>query len=67
MAYRGDSGPLLVELMKTVPKSFLLGERLRPPKQSAMNSWLPKRMVLLREKSPHIKHSLLVETMNANE
>jgi hypothetical protein len=41
MAYRGDGGPLLVELMKTVPKSFLLGERLRPPK-SAMNSWLPK-------------------------
>jgi hypothetical protein len=42
MAYNRDGGPLLVEPMKAAPESFLLGERLRPPKQSTMNSMLLK-------------------------
>jgi hypothetical protein len=32
MAHHGCGGPLWVELMKAVPESLLLGERLRLPK-----------------------------------
>jgi hypothetical protein len=42
MTYNGVGGPLCGEPMKVVPESSLLGERLRPPKQSVMNSRLPK-------------------------
>jgi hypothetical protein len=55
------------EPMKAVPESFLLGEKLRPPKQSVMNSRLPKRMVSLNEKPPHVKCSSSVETASADE
>jgi hypothetical protein len=36
------SDPLRGEPMKVVHESFLQGERLRPSKQSTMNSRLPK-------------------------
>jgi hypothetical protein len=65
MAHSRDSGLLWVEPMKAAPKSFLMGERLRSPKQSAMNSRLPKRMVSLREKPPHVRCSPSAETMSA--
>jgi hypothetical protein len=52
-----DGDPLWVVPMKMVPKSLHLGERLRPLKQSAMNSRLPKRTVSPREKPPHVKWS----------
>jgi hypothetical protein len=42
MAHRGDGDLLWVEPMMVAPELFLLGERLRPPKQSTMNSKLPK-------------------------
>jgi hypothetical protein len=42
MARSGDGGPQWVEPMKAMPESFLMGERLKPLKQSAMNSRLPK-------------------------
>jgi hypothetical protein len=67
MAHNRVGGPLRGEPMKVELKSFLLGERLRPVKQSAMNSRLPKRMVLLREKPPHVKHSPSVEMVSADE
>jgi hypothetical protein len=38
MAHREDGGLLRVEPMKVAAESFLLGERLRPPKQSVINS-----------------------------
>jgi hypothetical protein len=53
----GDSGSPWAEPMTMVSELSHMGERLRPPKQSAMNSRLPKRMVSLREKSPHNKRS----------
>jgi hypothetical protein len=42
MAHNGDGGPLRVEPMKVASKPSLQGERLRPPKQSKINSMLPK-------------------------
>jgi hypothetical protein len=42
MAHSGVGGPLQGEPMKATSESFLLGERLRPSKQSAMNSKAPK-------------------------
>jgi hypothetical protein len=53
--------------MKAAPKSFLMGERLRPPKQSAMNSRLPKPVISLREKPLHVQRSPLVEMVSADE
>jgi hypothetical protein len=41
IAYSGDSGLLRVEPMVAASELSLRGERLRPPKQSAMNSSLP--------------------------
>jgi hypothetical protein len=41
MAYN-DGDPLWVVPTKIAPKSLPMGERLRPSKQSAMNSRLPK-------------------------
>jgi hypothetical protein len=40
-----DGGPLCTIPTKTVPESCPLGERLRQPKRSAVNSRLPKQMV----------------------
>jgi hypothetical protein len=57
MACSGDGGPLWVEPMKVASEPSPLGERLRPLKQSAMNSRLPKQIVLPREKPPHDRHS----------
>jgi hypothetical protein len=45
MAHNGDGVPLRVEPMTAVPKPSSMGERLRPPKRSAINSKLLKRMV----------------------
>jgi hypothetical protein len=42
MAHNGDGGPQRVEPMKATSESFLLGEGLRPLKQTVMNSRLPK-------------------------
>jgi hypothetical protein len=42
MAHSGDGGSLWVEPMNGASKPSLLGERLRSPKQSAMNSRLTK-------------------------
>jgi hypothetical protein len=44
-----------------------LGERLRPPKQSVMNSNLPKRTVSLSEKPPHVRCSPSVATVRVDE
>jgi hypothetical protein len=63
----GCSDLLQVEPMKVAPESFLLGERLKPSKQSVMNSWFPKQMVSLREKPLHIRCSPLVERASADE
>jgi hypothetical protein len=51
-----DGDPLLVVPMKIASELPPLGERLRPPKQSAMNSRFPKRTVSIREKPPHVRH-----------
>jgi hypothetical protein len=67
MAYSGDGGPMWLEHMKVVFESFLVGERLRPSKQSAMKSRLPKRMVSSREKPPHIKCPQSVEMASVDE
>jgi hypothetical protein len=45
MARRGDGDPLRVEPMKATLEFFLLGESLRSPKQSVMDSRLPKQTV----------------------
>jgi hypothetical protein len=42
MARGGYGSPLQFEPMKVASNPSLLGERLRPPKQSAMKSRLPK-------------------------
>jgi hypothetical protein len=42
MFHSGIGGPLWVEPMKVAPESFLMGERLKPLKQSALNSRLLK-------------------------
>jgi hypothetical protein len=62
----GDGDPLWVVPMKTTHEMLPLGQRLRLSMQSAMNSRLPKRTVLPREKA-HIRHSLLAATVSANE
>jgi hypothetical protein len=53
--------------MKAVLESFFLGERFGPPKQSVMNSRLPKWTVLPREKSLHVKYSPSVEMAIVDE
>jgi hypothetical protein len=53
--------------MKAMPESFLLRERLRPPKQSAINSRLLKRTVSPREKPSHIKHLPSAEMVSVKE
>jgi hypothetical protein len=42
MTHRGDGDPLRVKPMKAATELLLLGERLKPPKSSAMNSKLPR-------------------------
>jgi hypothetical protein len=67
MAYSGDDGPPWVEPMVVTLELLLQGERLRPLKQSTMNSRIPKRMVLLREKPSCEKHSLSAAIVIADE
>jgi hypothetical protein len=67
MAYSGDGGPPRVEPTKVLPESFLLGEKLRLLMQSAMNSRLPKQIVSLMEKPPHVKCSPSAETVSVDE
>jgi hypothetical protein len=67
MARRGDGDPLWVEPMKVTRELFLLGERHRPLKLSAMNLRLPKWTVSLREKPLHVKQSPSVEASSADE
>jgi hypothetical protein len=61
MAHSGDDSPPRAEPMMMAYESSPMGERLRPPKQSVMNSRLPKRMVSPREKPSHDRHSPLGE------
>jgi hypothetical protein len=42
MDHSGNGVPLRVEPMTAAPEPSLMGERLRPPKRSALNSRLPK-------------------------
>jgi hypothetical protein len=44
-----------------------LGERLGPPKQSAMNSRIPKRTILLSKNPPHVMHSPSTVMANSDE
>jgi hypothetical protein len=67
MAYNGDSSPPWVEPRRVASESLPLGERLRPPKQSAMKSRLPKRMVSSPEKQPYVKCLLLAKMASADE
>jgi hypothetical protein len=62
-----DGDPLRFVPTKTVPESLCLAERLRPPKQLAMNSRLPKRTVSSREKPLHVRHSSSVVTVRVDE
>jgi hypothetical protein len=64
---RSDGDPLRVVPMKTAHESLPLGERLKLMKQSAMNSWLPKKMISAREKPPHVRHSPSVVTPSVDE
>jgi hypothetical protein len=57
MARCGDGGPPWVESMAMASELSQVQERLRPPKRSAMNSRLPKRIILPREKPPHDRRS----------
>jgi hypothetical protein len=67
MAHSGDNGLLWVEPAMVASEMSLLGERLWSPKQSVVNSRLPKQMVSLREKPPHDRHSSLATTVSADE
>jgi hypothetical protein len=67
MAHGRDGGPLWDETMMAASELSLLGERLRPPKQSTMNSRLPKRMVSPWEKSSHDRRSLLAVTVSVDD
>jgi hypothetical protein len=64
---RSDGDPLWAIPMKMVPESVPLGERLRLPEQSAINSKLLKRTVLPSEKPLHVNHSLSVVTVSVDE
>jgi hypothetical protein len=48
MARGEDGGPQRVDTMAMVFEPSLQGERLKPSKQSALNSRLPKQIVSLR-------------------
>jgi hypothetical protein len=67
MTHRGDGDPLRVKPMKAATELLLLGERLKPPKSSAMNSKLPRRTVSPREKPPHVKRSPSAATASADK
>jgi hypothetical protein len=67
MAHSRDGGPPWAEPMAMASKPSPVGERLKPPKRSAMNLRLPKRMVSLREKPPHDRHSPSAVTASAND
>jgi hypothetical protein len=62
-----DGGPLWAEPMKAASEPSLLGERLRPLKQLAMNSRLSKRTVSSREKPPHDRCSSSVAMASIDE
>jgi hypothetical protein len=57
MACSGDGGPLWAQPMSMASEASPMGERLRSPKRSAINSRLPKLMVSPREMPPHDSHS----------
>jgi hypothetical protein len=67
IAHYGDDDPLRAEHMTTAFEPPPMGERIRPPKRSAMNSRLPKQMVSPREKPSHNKHSPPMATMSTND
>jgi hypothetical protein len=64
---RSDGDLLCVVPTKIASKWLPMGERLRLPKQSAMNSRLPKQTVSSRENPLHVRHSPLVETASVDE
>jgi hypothetical protein len=57
MARSGDGGPPRAEPITIESEPSPMGERLRPPKRSVMNSRLPKQIVSPREKPPHDRWS----------
>jgi hypothetical protein len=66
MAHSGVGGLLRGEPMKVAPESFLLGQRLRLPKQSTMNSRLQNRAISPRDKPLHVKCSPSVEMVSVD-
>jgi hypothetical protein len=67
MARSGYGGPPRAEPMTMASEPSPMGERLRPPKWSEMNSRLPKRMVLPRENPPHDRRSPSAVTESADD
>jgi hypothetical protein len=67
MARSGHGVPPWVEPMTAASEPSPMQERLRPPKQSVMNSRLPKQMVLLGEKTSHNKCSPFATMVSADE
>jgi hypothetical protein len=66
-AHSGDGRPPWAKPMTMASEPFPMGERLKPLNRSTMNSGLPKRMVLLREKPPHDRHSPSAVMASAND
>jgi hypothetical protein len=60
MARGEDGGPQRVDTMAMVFEPSHQGERLKPSKQSTLNSRLPKQIVSLREKPSHDRQSLSI-------
>jgi hypothetical protein len=67
MAHSRDGGPPRAEPMMMAFEPSPMGERLRPPKRSAMNSRLLKRMVSPREKPPLDRRSSPATTMSMDD
>jgi hypothetical protein len=67
MAHRRDGDLLRVGPMKAVPELLTLGEWIRPPKKSVMNSKVPRRPISLKEKPPDINRSLSTLTTSEDQ
>jgi hypothetical protein len=67
MAHSGDGVPPRDEPIMTAPEPFLMGERLRLPKWSVMNSRFPKQIISSRVKTSHDRRSPSMATMSADE
>jgi hypothetical protein len=67
MAHSGDGVPPWVEPIMAASEASSMGERLRLPKRSMMNSRLPKQMVSPKEKTSLNRRSPSAATMSADE